>query len=818
MTSLKYDEYGIPVLTETGMLLAELTESDARLEKVLGRKLTPTEKSAADSMGSEHASYGSTRFYLKALLPVDGPNHIDGIGSEAASAAFYVNQSGRLIVLDYSSESHNHPSYVCAHPGAATGTGGDQRDRIAKDGHRVSAVCEARRQCHPRFNPHRDPVKQHTDETTKGIGDYANAMGIPHGDGSIKYHTGFSGNNLVNVCGVTVSERARLLSNKVPQEGRPEDYLAIYVGKASDTTGLGGTKFASQAIDMTNSDLNEKAVQDPDPHLQEAEVRGIEMLVDKAVAEGWKNKFSIKDMGAAGLLCSTSEQLHDDIGVVINGDLIPQNAARTSTELLEAETQERFMIYVHKDYAQAVLDIFNADIGLPYINNGACARIIGRCNSSGRYVFVNDGVVDVDMPHEDLSSGPLLCRKLKEPTREHQAVSRHPPLPRAIRNIFESINFKSDAYVYDHYDSHVQSTNILTRGEACATLRTHRLLEGKAAYSVSFDSNAVIGLLDPKLQAEDSFVRGAYKMAAVGCSVIGVTNNANYGRTDVPEEMWGFVKGQEGVAKACYSWELEDEYLSEIGKDKEIAEKLSADSRRHVTVNSGNCSLNKANANTGTAIPPTAILGLVGWTNKPSMYAGWGMKNRNSMLFLVGARQKQMGATDYLQASFGPDCIGDEAFAIDYKTCQREVNAIIKAVRNGFVSAANAVEEGGLCNAVGEMVANTRNPVDVTIYVDRKMGDSGLNDRQKLFSESMGMVLQVAAGRVRDFQSLCRENDVVPYEIGNVKVCDKMDGRLSFSTVSKYIAGTKYVSYIQREIRDLYDNKIERELSNGVMQ
>ena len=804
---IQYDEFGIPLLDSLRHLpFAELTEDDERLERVLGRKLTRTEKAAADTMASEHASYGSSRFYLKTLLPHSGPNHLHAIGDEAATAAFFVNEKGETIGLDYSSESHNYHSFVCAHPGAATGTGGNQRDNIANNGAKVAAVYEARRQGHPEWNAHGDPIKQHTDETTQGIADYANAMGIPHGDGSIKYHPGFAGNNLVNVMAISVAKKERLMRNKAP-EGNPEDYVAIYVGKASDATGLGGVVGASQAIDMTNTDLNEKAVQDPDPHLQEVNARGMEIVVDKALRGGWKRLVSFKDMGGAGLLCSTVEQMHGRYGITINGDLVPQNQPRDSETLLNSETQERFMIVVHKDHAQEVLDTFNIELGLPHINMGACARIVGRCNGTGRYVFVRNGRIDVDVPADDLAAGPLLYRHVREPASRAQSLPGHRILPRAIDSVIMSINFKNDAYVHDHYDKHVRSTNIVNRGEGCATLRTHPLFEGRVAYSASFDSNPVIGMLDPKLQAEDSFVRGAYRMATAGCSVVGVTNNANYGRTAVPEEMWEFAEGQRGVAKACYNWELEQDYMDMILQDKDVAEKFSKDPRRHVTVDSGNCSLNKANANTGTAIPPTAILGLVGWTNSPSTYATWNMTDAESKLFLVGARQAALGGTDYLQ-SFGPDCLGDRPFSIDYETSGREVDAIIKAVRSGYVASANVIEEGGLCNAVSELIANTRSPVDVSVYVDSEMGGD-IDSYQKLFSESHGAVMQVEKRHIGAFRELCSQKGVAAYDIGAVSRASG-DGNLSF------VSGRDSIDYSQALVRCLYDSKIEAKLSYEV--
>ncbi len=872
----------IPTPAEVAELpLAIADKRHSRLENILGRKVTSTEQSAAESMESEHASYASSGWYLQTILPTNGANHLASIGHEAAAVAMFVSgeehdSPRRTHTLIYSSESHNGPSYVCPPPGAGTGVGGIIRDEAAESLNLPMTVSEARRQAHPLENPHEDPVLQHVEETTLGIQDYGNPMGIPHAEGSVKFDPRYAGNNLVNVMSTSVAPKERLWSNHVPTSDHPSKFVAIYVGKASDKTGVGGTKFASYAIDMTNQNLNEKAVQDPDAHLEEVVFRGLQILGDRALAEGWKDKVSVKDMGAAGLLCSSLEQLHEyqtefrreeyvdsegiiyriapkthgqsikmanlpipedgkikyvtadelirkdrtgetqrkdvifkgnvNIGVIIDGNLVPQNEPRSAMELLEAETQERMFIYVHEEYAQDVLDIFNKEIGLPYVNKGACAKIVGRCNDSGRYTFLLDGKIEVDIPYKDLTDVPRIAKPITEKQRiQTDLPMSEMSLEQEINAVLSSINFKSDESVGGHYDKHVGGTNILVRGEAAATLQTHGDFEGKVGTSVAFDSNTVYGMLDPAFQAEDSFMRGAWQMATVGCSVVGVTNNANYGRTDVPEEMWEFVQGQVGVARACRGWNLEDAYVDMISQDPEIAAQFEKDERRHLTVNSGNVSLNKANANTGTAIPPTAILGLVGWTDAPTKYATWKLQG-SGRLYLVGARQTKLGGTDYAQNVHGFDELGGELFDIDAAASQREVNALIGAIRSGYVTAANDIEEGGLCNAIAEMVANTVDddynavPMRTRVILDAPMS-SGLNldHRQKLFSESYGMVVQVNDENTNDFVNMMRGEGVAAYEIGSVT---EGDGILEF------VGNGHVITYNQDDIKQVYGTKL----------
>lgn len=769
----------------------------ARMEKLLGRRLTTTELSAVESMESEHASYASTKQTLKKWLPTRGVNHLKTVGDESAAVAFAVIR-GKTITLAYGSESHNTPSYVCAHPGAATGTGGDERDRIALTANKPVALFEARRQCHPLENPHRDPVRQHTDETTRGIADYGNAMGIPHGDGSIKYHVEFSGNNLVNVMSFALAEKGRLLSNKVPLTDAPERFVGIYIGKASDRTGVGGTKFASSAHDTTNIALNEKAVQDPDPHLQEVDTRGIRRVVDVAIAEGWVQHLSLKDMGAAGLLCSTVEQLHAGIGTVVDGDLVPQNEPRTATELLEAETQERFFIYVREDFADRVLSIFNDEIGLPSVNVGARAAVVARCNSSGVYAFVRGGQLEVELSAEELAEGPTFTKPIREPRRDRRALVTDASIEHGIDLVLDSINFKSDEYVHGHYDKHIGRRNMVKRGDGAATLMSDKSLEYRFGFSGILDSGVAIGLLDPALQAEDALVRAAYRMATVGCSLIGVTNNANFGRTDDPEELWEFEKAQEGVARACNNWRLEPSYLAEIRKDADLAQLLQDDDA-YLTVNSGNCSMNKANANTETAIPPTTILGTVGWTNAPDNHATWDLKGEEGELVLVGARQDGLGGTDYVQQLKGSACVDGEPFTIDYPSAYKEAAAVRDAVREGLVNAANAIEEGGLVNAVAEMLANTKQGYDVRISTGSRMGPEDLSAEHKLFSESHGLVLQVSPERREQFYTLMQERGVEAYSIGSVH---RGEGMLRIDDLTR----------TQSDIRSRYHTKLERML------
>ncbi len=73
-------------------------------------------------MWSEHCSYKSSRVHL-ARLPSEGDHVLVGPGENAG-----VIDVGDGIAVAVRIESHNHPSAVEPHQGAATGVGGILRD------------------------------------------------------------------------------------------------------------------------------------------------------------------------------------------------------------------------------------------------------------------------------------------------------------------------------------------------------------------------------------------------------------------------------------------------------------------------------------------------------------------------------------------------------------------------------------------------------------------------------------------------------------------------------------------------------------------
>src|SRR6202012_5724499 len=147
-------------------------------------------------MWSEHCSYKSSKVHLRQFADKAPPSSalLAGIGHNAG-----VVDIGQGYAVTFKIESHNHPSYVEPHQGAATGVGGIVRD-ILTMGARPVAVLDSLR-----FGPASAPdTARVLPGVVAGIGGYGNCLGLPNIGGEVVFDASYAGNPLVNALCVGV--------------------------------------------------------------------------------------------------------------------------------------------------------------------------------------------------------------------------------------------------------------------------------------------------------------------------------------------------------------------------------------------------------------------------------------------------------------------------------------------------------------------------------------------------------------------------------------------------------------------------------------
>ncbi len=322
-----------------------LTEEEFELIKQkLGRIPNFNELCAFSGMWSEHCSYKNSIKWLK-TLPREGGRMLVKAGEENAG----LMDIGDGLGVVFKIESHNHPSAIEPFQGAATGVGGIHRDIFTMGARPIAALNSLR------FGKLEEDKTQHLlSGVVHGIGHYGNCFGVPTVGGEIYFDQCYHTNPLVNAMSVgIVKDRGNSFCH-CQREGNP----VIFVGSATGKDGIGGASFAS--ADITAESAEElPAVQVGDPFQEKKLLEACLEVIQTGAVVG------MQDMGAAGIICSTSEMsAKGESGMRIDLDKVPTRQKNMKAwELLLSESQERMLLVAKKGREREVTR---------FLKNGIC--------------------------------------------------------------------------------------------------------------------------------------------------------------------------------------------------------------------------------------------------------------------------------------------------------------------------------------------------------------------------------------------------------------------------------------------------------------
>ena len=568
-------------VTVTPELLAKhsITPDEyARIEKALGRVPSLTELGIYSVMWSEHCSYKSSRVHLK-RLPTKSELVVQGPGENAG-----IIDVGDGWACAFKIESHNHPSYIEPYQGAATGVGGILRD-IFTMGARPLAVMDSLRfgtidQADGNETP--DLVqKNHSivEGVVHGISGYGNCFGVPNLGGETKFEACYSGNPLVNAFALGMVRKDEIFYGKATGTGNP----VIYVGAKTGRDGIHGATMASEEF-HEGSEEKRPNVQCGDPFMEKLLLEAcLEAMQTGAIV-------GIQDMGAAGLTCSTCEMgARGGVGLDVELDLIPQReTGMSSYEIMLSESQERMLLVAEKGREDEVLQVFK--------KWGLDATICGTVKQEPRLKIRHHGVLVADIPNESLTDdAPLYHRPVGEwkapveplPSEEIQnKLAEDRDFTADLKQLLASSNVCSKRWVYEQYDSMVQTNTVIGPGFEAGLMRIKGTGEKgrERGLAMALDGNGRWAYLDPKLGAQHAVAEAARKVAASGAKPVAATNCLNFGNPEKPEIMAQLSAAIDGIAEACIALET--------------------------PITGGNVSL--YNETKGEAIYPTPVLGIVG--------------------------------------------------------------------------------------------------------------------------------------------------------------------------------------------------------------
>ncbi|WP_461665524.1 phosphoribosylformylglycinamidine synthase subunit PurL [Gordonia sputi] len=676
-----------------------------RIKQILGRRPTDSELAMYSVMWSEHCSYKSSKVHLRYFGETTTEEMrsgmLAGIGENAG-----VVDIGDGWAVTFKVESHNHPSYVEPYQGAATGVGGIVRDIMAMGARPVAVMDQLR------FGKADAPdTRRVLDGVVRGVGGYGNSLGLPNIGGETVFDSSYAGNPLVNAlcAGALRTEDLQLAfasgtGNKI-----------ILFGARTGLDGIGGVSvLASETFDDTGeSGPNRKklpSVQVGDPFTEKVLIECCLELYHAGLVVG------IQDLGGAGLSCATSELASaGDGGMKIELEKVPMRAVgMTPAEVLSSESQERMCAVVTPENVDAFLAVCRKwDV---------LATVIGEVTDGDNLVITWNGETVVDVPPRTVAhEGPVYERPVARPDWQDGVVEsttealQRPSTPDELRqtllDMLSSPALCSRKFITDQYDRYVRGNTVLAEHADSGVIR----IDEKTGRGIALatDASGRYTFLDPYRGAQLALAEAYRNVAASGATPRAVTNCLNFGSPEDPAVMWQFQQAVHGLADGC----------RQLG----------------IPVTGGNVSF--YNQTGSTPILPTPVVGVLGVIDDVHrrLPTDFGTEPGETLILLGETRDEFDGS---IWAEVAYDHLGGVPPEVDLDHEKLLADILTAASRDGLVSAAHDLSEGGLIQAVvesalaGETGCRILLPEDADPFV-------------WLFSESSGRVL-VAVPRTEE--------------------------------------------------------------------
>jgi phosphoribosylformylglycinamidine synthase II len=721
----------------------DLGLSSEEFEKViefLGRVPNFTELSLYSVMWSEHCSYKNSIVWLK-TLPKEGPQMLVKAGQENAGLV----SIGDGLACAFKIESHNHPSAIEPYQGAATGVGGINRDIFTMGARPVAQLNSLR------FgNLLSDKTKMLLRGVLKGIGDYGNAFGVPTVGGEIYFDECYNINPLVNAMSAGIVEEGKTVSAISYGIGN----TVFIVGSATGKDGIHGATFASGDLHEDSArDLPSVQVGDPftEKLLLEA---SLEVIATGAV-------IGMQDMGAAGIICSTSEMsAKGKSGMNIYLDKVPTRQKNMLPwEILLSESQERMLIVVKQGKEKEVQRVFEKwDLN--------CVQI-GEVSGGNHLKFFMNGDVVANVPADSLVLGggaPVYEREYSVPSYYYDnkrftidSVEEPEDLKEVAKFLLGNVNIASRRWIYNQYDSMVGAINMSTNNPSDAAIVNVRNTDKALALTVDCNSRYVYA--DPEVGCEIAIAEAARNIVCSGGEPLAITNCLNFGNPYNKEVYWQFVQAIKGMGKACRKFKT--------------------------PVTGGNVSFYNQSSDEGP-IFPTPTIGMLGLLQHKSDHMTLGFKNAGDNIFLIGASRNDINSSEYLYAFHKIKNSPVPHFDLDEEMEIQEV--VRQLIRKKLIQSAHDVSDGGLFITLAE--SSMINELGFTIETDFDCRADAF-----LFGEAQSrIVVSVSPEKMDDFVNYIANTDVEFSNLGVVTEGELLIDEESFGNIS--------------EAKSIYDNAI----------
>ena len=736
------------------------------LSRRIGRKLTDSEVFGFSQVNSEHCRHKifnglfivdgeempSTLFGLIKKTTKTNPGRVvsaykdncaflqgpvvEQFAPASPDTADYYGIKEFESVISVKAETHNFPTTVEPFNGAATGTGGEIRDRIAggKGAFPVAGTA-VYMTAYPRldggreweqFTTPREWLYQTPEDilikASNGASDFGNKFGQPLICGSVQTFEHFENGKkfgfdkvIMQAGGVGYGRK----QDSIKDEPQPGDKVVL-LGGDNYRIGMGGGAVSSVATGEYAGAIELNAVQRSNPEMQKRAYNAI-----RAASEETENPIiSIHDHGAGGHLNCLSELVEATGGRIDMENLPIGDPTLSAKEIVGNESQERMGFVVKEENIDKLRRIAERERSPFYV--------IGEATGDMQFTFVNNKTGDkpIDLKLEDMfGKAPrtvLNDRTVRESYAEPQYDAGK--LVHYIENVLQLEAVAAKDWLTNKVDRSVTGrvAKQQTAGSVQLPLNDCAVValdyQGQRGIATALGHAPVAALADPGKGSVLAITEALTNIvfAPIDGGLPSVSLSANW--------MWP-CKNEGEDARLYAAVQAASDYALALG----------------INIPTGKDSLSmtqKYKDGEQVYAPGTVIITSVGEVSDVKKVVSPALKHRRSQMIYVDMSRDgfRLGGSSFAQVvgSVGMDV--PTVTSADYFT--RAFGAVQQLVEEGKVLSGHDVSAGGLITALLEMTfADNRSGMDLSLAA---LAEKDLI--KVLFSEKPAVVLQVENG------------------------------------------------------------------------
>ena len=742
------------------------------VEKELGRKLTDSEVFGFAQINSEHCRHKifggifiidgeekeNSLFHMIKKTTNDNPNKIisaykDNVAfaqgpmieqfapKDHSTSDYFVTKEIESVI-SLKAETHNFPTTVEPFNGAATGTGGEIRDRMGGGtgswpiAGTAVYMTSYRNGEHPRHWLYQTP-EQILIKASNGASDFGNKFGQPLICGSVltfehKEEDTTAGIDepqygydkvIMLAGGVGYGTKRDCLKGK-PQKGNK----IIVVGGDNYRIGLGGGSVSSVDTGRYSNGIELNAVQRANPEMQKRANNLVRALCEEEV----NPIVSIHDHGSAGHVNCLSELVEDCGGTIDMTKLPIGDKTLSSKEIIANESQERMGLLIDEKHIDHVRQIAERERAPLYV--------VGETTGDAHFAFEQgNGVRPFDLEVSQMF-GHSPKTYMKDETVEH--------------------HYADIEYSFDKIEDYLENV-LKLEAVACKdwlTNKVDRSVTGKIARQ-QCQGELQLPLSDCGVVALDYRGKKGIATAIGHAPQAGLVDPVAGSILSVAESLTNLVwapmaEGLDSVSlSANWMWPCR----SQKGEDARLYAGVQALSEfccaLHVNVPTGKDSLSmtqKYPDGVKVISPGTVIVSSGGEVSDIRKVVSPVIRNVNSTLYHIDFSfdQLRLGGSAFAQSQ---GKIGNDVPTVKNPEYFRDVfHAVQDLVKEELILAGHDISAGGLITCLLEMCfANTKGGLKVSFD---GMGEKDIV--KLLFAENPGIVIQVAKEKQKEVETI----------------------------------------------------------------